>query len=216
MHLIYQVYILAYVDDLLVIGSKQRVESIIKQLLEKFLMKHTGDLNSEGAKVNFLGRQLVRFGDSIRINMKSGYFDADLEWFGLSKSKGSNTPGTNTVKRPLDGVDLLNPDEHRIYRAVVGRLQWICPLRPDLNYPVKELARALSAPTIEDKFKMKHVLRYIKGTLDYSFVLRPYIKLSDAQSELDLVAEADSDWAGCSRTIKSTSGFLIELLGAPV
>ena len=47
-HLIYQVYILAYVDYLLVIGAKQRVESIIKQLLEKFLMKHTGDLNSEG------------------------------------------------------------------------------------------------------------------------------------------------------------------------
>ena len=115
--------------------------------------------------MTFLGRILKRVGDSVLFMMKSGYLDAAFEEFGLTRCEGSSTPGSKGVKRPLDGGDLLDNAEHKVYRRVVGRLQWICPVRPDLMYPVKELARNLSAPTVEDKFKVKHVLRYLKKKL---------------------------------------------------
>ena len=112
---------------------------------------------------------------------------------------------------PLDGCDLLNEVQHRQYRRVVGRLQWIAPVRPDLCYAVKELARALSAPTVEDWFKFKHVLRYLKGTWDLCLTIRALVFLADNESTIDLLCDCDSDLAGCHSTRKSTTGSILVL-----
>eukprot|EP00435_Cladocopium_sp_Y103_P061916 s2039_g23.t1 len=49
--------------------------------------------------------------------------------------------------------------------------------RPDISYATKELARALQQPTTADQQKLKHLLRYIKGTKDYKQIIRPTVKL---------------------------------------
>ena len=51
---------------------------------------------------------------------------------------------------------------------------------------------------------LKHVLRYIKGTLDYGLQLL-------RSSSHDLVAYSDADWAGCPDTRRSTSGYTVFL-----
>ena len=118
------------------------------------------------------------------------------------------------MQRPLDGFDRLDEGQHRLCRRVVGRLQWIAPVRPDICYAVKELARALSAPTMEDWFKIKHVLRYLKGTWDLCLTIRALIFLGNNESTIDLICDCGYDWAGCHSTRKSTTGFILFLLGA--
>ena len=71
MHMEFPVYILAYVDDLMIIGTLICINKILPLLKEKFLIKATGELNSEGAMVNFLGRCLTRIGDAIRFQSKA-------------------------------------------------------------------------------------------------------------------------------------------------
>ena len=88
----------------------------------------------------------------------------------------------------------------------MGRLQWICPVRSDLCYAVKELARSVANPTIADLTRMKHVLLYIKGSKKWRLCLK--------RAPMDipiLKAYADSDWAGCVKTRKSTSGYIVKL-----
>ena len=99
-HLALQIYILVYVDDLMIIGRRENIEQILKSLKEYFLIKDTGELNSEGCSVTLLGRILKRVGDSVLLIMKSGYIDAEFEEFGLTNCKGSSTPGSKGVKRP--------------------------------------------------------------------------------------------------------------------
>jgi hypothetical protein len=51
---------------------------------------------------------------------------------------------------------------------------------------------------------MKHTLRYLRGTLDYGFLMR-----YSASSELTVYT--DVDWAGCPNTRRSTSGYIVFL-----
>ena len=86
--------------------------------------------------------------------------------------------------------------------------------RPDISYATKELARSLTEPTTADQQKLKHLLRYIKGTQHYKYYVRPTITATE--SVPDVGVYVDSDWAGCSTTRKSTSGFVIKYMGATV
>ena len=132
-------------------------------------------------------------------------------------SKPTTLPGTSGLKRIQDGDEAASSEEHAAYRKAVGKLQWEIPIRPDVAYSVKELARALAHPLKEDLIKLKTLLRYMKSTSDYRFVLQPDVKLSGTSDQnMDLDVFVDSDWAGCPNTRKSTSGFLILFLGCPI
>ena len=54
----------------------------------------------------------------------------------------------------------------------------------------------------------------LSGTKDYVLTIRPSLRLSSTNTILDLNAYCDSDWAGCNKTRKSTSGIVVSLLGA--
>ena len=57
----------------------------------------------------------------------------------------------------------------------------------------------------------------MKSTSAYRFVLQPNVRFSGTSDQtMDLDVFVDSDWAGCPKTRKSTSGFLILFLGCPI
>ena len=73
-----------------------------------------------------------------------------------------------------------------------------------------------AATTIESLAKLKHLLRYLAGTKGYVLRIKPTHMLSDWTSSMDIVCYVDSDWAGCSKTRKSTSGSTAQVLGCDV
>ena len=114
-----------------------------------------------------------------------------------------------------DYVEALEDSLASTYRRVTGMLMWLTPIRPDINYAVKELTRGLQAPTKQDYNKLKHLLRYLRGTEDYALAISP--KSSTTVGEgVELQIHVDSDWAGCSTTRKSTTGVLISLWGCAI
>ena len=121
-------------------------------------------------------------------------------------------PGNNTLKATSEMEQELNKEERTAYPGMVGKLQWMTYTRPDIGFATKELARALTQPTTADKQKLKHLLRYIKGTQHYKQYIRPTVRTSTAEAVPDIQVFVDSDWAGCVTTRKSTAGFLIKSL----
>ena len=65
------------------------------------------------------------------------------------------------------------------------------------SYATKELARGLQ-------------------TMRYKFCISPTVQLRDDNMPLDIVANTDSDRAGCHSTRKSTIGYAIQVLGTTV
>ena len=105
----------------------------------------------------------------------------------------------------------MSPEAHSVYRTAVGKLLWLALIRGDIAYATKELSRDVTAPTIQSVARLKHLLRYLIGTKMCVLRLRPSYQLSDGKCSLDVYV--DSDWAGCSKTRKSTSGSTVNVLG---
>ena len=76
--------------------------------------------------------------------------------------------------------------------------------RPDLSWVVSKLSQHLSNPTEIDFTMLKHVFRYISGTVD------DRLKFKKSRNGLKLQAYSDSDW-GSSQDRRSTTGYYFSL-----
>ena len=71
-----------------------------------------------------------------------------LEEQDMHNSRPVNTPGTAALKA-TDIEAPPTPDEHKLYRRAVVKLQWMTCTRPDSCYTRKELARDLTGPNTQ-------------------------------------------------------------------
>jgi hypothetical protein len=95
----------------------------------------------------------------------------------------------------LDDVGSFN------FRSQVMRGAFLSLDRPDIAYTIKELARAMSKPTVRDQAALKRLSRYLLGAKRLIWVY-PWKSVCNV-----LTIETDSDFAGCQTTRKSTSCF---------
>ena len=160
-----------------------------------------------GTEHTFLGRRLRHNGDSIDVCMSQTYIDSILDLYGMKNAKQVATTGSVTIVKTVSDTP-LSPEEHSVYRTAVGKLLWLALIRGDIAYATKELSRDVTAPTMQSVAKLKHLLRYLIGTK--MCVLRH--QLSDGNCSLDVNVYVDSDWAGRSKTRKSTSGSTVNIL----
>ena len=209
-------YILVYVDGLLLLGQQQTVHNIFNQIQQHLLLRPTGTLHF-GNAVSFLGRNITNRGDHFEISLSNDCIDKLPADNNMSTCNPAAAPGIASLKSTAtaEHEQPLSTDEHAAFRKAVGKLQWMTYTRSDISYATKELARSLTAPTTADQQKLKHLLRYLQGTKQHKQIIRPTMKIP-ASATPDLNVYVDSDWAGCSATRRSTTGFVITLLGTTI
>ena len=89
------------------------------------------------------------------------------------------------------------------YRALAARANYLASDRPDMQYSTKEVCRGMATPTVGDRRKLKRLTRFLVG--------RPRVvtRFAFQAQPGEIQGFSDSDWAGCKRTAKSTSGGVI-------
>jgi hypothetical protein len=92
------------------------------------------------------------------------------------------------------------------YQSLTGVLQYLTFSRPDIAYVVQQVCLHMHTPREPHLTALKRIQRYLRGSLDYGLLLRPY-------PTSELVVYTDADWAGCPDTRHSTSGYAV-FLGA--
>jgi hypothetical protein len=97
-----------------------------------------------------------------------------------------------------DGT-LLSTADRSDYRGLVGALQ-LTLTRPDLAYAVQQACLFMHALREPHLTLIMRILRYVKGSLFFGL----HIGVGPTQS---LTAYSDVDWAECSDSRRSTSGF---------
>ena len=114
------------------------------------------------------------------------------------------TPGVKQTHEQVESDAPLTPSMQRPYRAVAARANYLAADRPDLHFAAKEVCRWMSSPTEQGLKALKRLGRYLEGRrrLVYSY---PW------QTCQSLEVYSDTDWAGCVRTRKSTSGGCVVL-----
>ena len=85
------------------------------------------------------------------------------------------------------------------YRRIIGSLMYLTNTRPNICFAVNTLIQYLVKPRQVHLIAVKHVMRYLKGTIEFGLY---YYRDHDYR----LYGYIDSDWAGSATYRKSTSG----------
>ena len=124
-----------------------------------------------------------------------------VEQLGVKELRAAVTPGIDgqeEVDVEAD-VEITGEDATR-FRGVAARCNYLAFDRPDIQFATKEICREMSKPTTGSLRRLKRLGQYLKGKprLVWNF---------DMQSECTTIdIYSDSDWAGCRRSRKSSSG----------
>eukprot|EP00971_Amphidinium_carterae_P256954 5101363-Amphidinium_carterae.1 len=68
--------------------------------------------------------------------MTKDYCTSLLSLYSIKENTNSLST-TGTKQRPITTGEARNSEEHSTYRTIVGKLLWMCPLRPDIHYATK-------------------------------------------------------------------------------
>ena len=97
-----------------------------------------------------------------------------------------------------------------LYRSLVGSLWYLIHTRPDISFAVGYISRFMENPTTEHMGAVKHVLRYIAGTLHFGCCYRK------GDGNFRLTVYNDADLVGDQFNRKSTLGGAFFLEQSPV
>ena len=198
-----------WTDDVLGASSTAEGEALAKeQLRSSYEIKDIGE-----AKL-ILGMRISRNENGDVILSQRAYAERLLKRFNMQSCSPLTTPlphglSLSTEDCPANASEVEEMKKIP-YRAALGSLMWMqVATRPDLSFPVNLLAHFAHNPGRAHWNALKHVLGYIKGTLDYGLRYR-------AGAPLGPVGYVDSDFAGCKNTRRSTEGNIFVVAGGPV
>jgi hypothetical protein len=157
-----KIYLLIYVDDIIVTGTHSAViTSLISQLQTKFPVKDLGPLNF------FLGIEAHWTSDSLHLN-QGKYITNLLHHTRMLGAKPAASPCSSGSKLfKFDGTLLPDPTE---YRQVVSALLYWTLSRPELAFSINQLCQHMHNPSTAHWSAAKRVLRYLKNSIDHGLL----------------------------------------------
>jgi Reverse transcriptase (RNA-dependent DNA polymerase) len=200
-----------YVDDLLIASnSLEGMNALKHDLSRRFAMKDLGEAHW------VLGIQIDRdrTARSLSISQRE-YVLKVLERFGMSECKSVVTPLESSVK--LSKTDcpastaVTDTAFMRLYQSAVGAVMYaMMGTRPDIAFAVASLSQFSSNPGQSHWLSLKHVLRYLKGTVDYK------LTYGGNNRSLHFHGFCDSDWGSDVDDRRSVTGYVFMLGGGAV
>ena len=114
------------------------------------------------------------------------------------------TPGTPDATEEEESEPLSEVQHHK-YRSQVARCLFLSQYRADIPFIVNELCQRMSSPTQQSLAKLKRLVRYLKRERQWEQVFKY------GRPVEEVTTFADSDWAGCKETRKSSSAGVVML-----
>ncbi|XP_060211881.1 uncharacterized mitochondrial protein AtMg00810-like [Lycium barbarum] len=195
------VLLAVYVDDIILTGTNATEIDTLKSFLHKqFRIKDLRCLNY------FLGIEVLYTDSGVLLHQKKFIHDL-LRTFNCNDVSPILCLLDMTVKlKQKEGDPLPKPDE---YRSLIGKLNFLTHTRPNICFAVQHLSQFMQSPCLPHMKAALHLLRCLKGIATHGIF---FISNNDHS----VSAFCDSDWAACSDTRKSVSGFCVLLGGCLV
>ena len=115
----------------------------------------------------------------------------------MMECKAMSTPMASNMKLLSDASS--ESVDATMYRQMIGSLMYLTKARLNICFVVNTLSQFLTDPRHVHLIAPKHILRYLKGTVDYGLKYK-------SNHKTNLEGYVDSDWAGSAIYRKSTSG----------
>jgi hypothetical protein len=149
----------------------------------------------------FLGLEVWQRTDEIFLS-QGKYTIEILKKFGMLNCKPMATPMVTNLKKLSVSSSDSDEIDPTLYRQLIGSLMYLVNTRPDIFYAVSALSQFMSQPRQTHWIVVKHVLRYLRGTIGHGLRYTSSI-------DMRLQGYTDSDWEGSAVDKKSTSEVLL-------
>ena len=141
---------------------------------------------------------------------KGQYILDMLERYGQADSTPVKTPMVPGTNLSVSMAPVSSEDKEYMkkvpYISAVGSLLFLAlATRPDIAHTVSVLCRFNSNPGVAHWKSVKHLFRYLRGTLDYRLVYGP------TDSKELFASFCDADHAGNPDNGRSTSGYVLRI-----
>lgn len=170
-HVFFMVYLLLYVDDIIIAGNSL---PFIDHLV--FKLNATFDLKDLGLLAYFLGLQIEYTSQGLFVHQSKYALDL-LTKFNMLDCKPCLIACSPTIHVNSQNNSLL-PDP-TAYKSMVGALQYLTFTRHNLAYSVQKICQFMSHPTQHHLMAATMILGYLKGTLHHGIHFQAgYLALS--------------------------------------
>ena len=194
--------IATFVDDCAISASSSDIQAIKDALRSYYKMTDGGPISW------FLGVRLRRTNNSLALDQSPNIIKI-LEAYGCSSCSTVSTPADGQLAKTTASITqeetLFMRDKN--YRALVGSLLYLLFTRPDITFAVNQLTRHLSDPRPHHWTAAIRVLKYLQGTKSFALV---FTKTSEP---IPITGYSDADWAGDTKTRRSTTGYVFTIGG---
>ena len=193
-------------DDFTLLGSDADLDWFEDEIKKKFEVKVRGRLGpgpDDVKSIRILNRIIEWSTDGLWYEADQRHAEIFVKELGMDQDRvKSDIPGERLAYEEEDD-EPLPPHEHKKYQALVARANYLAQDRSDIQFAVKELARTMSSPTRGSWKGLVKLGKYLKthNRSGYSYPYQDHPK--------ELVVWTDTDYAGCKRTRKSTSGGVV-------
>jgi hypothetical protein len=148
-----------YVDDLIIVWESTKEVSLFKAE-----MKNIFRMSDLGILSYYLGLEVKQDDRGISLS-KRAYAAKLLEKIGMTSCNPCAVPMEAKLKLSKEGDSpLVDPTE---YHSLIRSLRYLLHTRPELAFSVGYLNRFMEKPQQDHMAVIKHLLRYVAGTLDY-------------------------------------------------
>ena len=204
------VFLILYVDDILLIGNDIPILESVKTLLKNsFSMKDLG----EAAYI--LGIRIYRDRSKRLIGLsQSTYIDKVLKRFNMQDSKKGFLPMSHGINLGKNQCPQMTDERNKMsvipYASAIGSIMYamLCT-RPDVSYALSATSRYQSDPGESHWIAVKNILKYLRRTKDMFLVY-------GGQEELVVNGYTDASFQTDKDDFRSQSGFVFCLNGGAV
>ena len=220
-----RLYITIHVDDLFVVGDENEAKKFFKNLEEQegWKLEKKGPFKDMD-RFDYLKRKMEIVEDGCEIRADDSHIRELAKLSGTEKRSYKLTPCASDFNK-LSKEDEKMPEEHWLtFRSCVGKLLYLSPDRPDIQFVVQGLAVFMKEPTKKAWKAVQHLCMYLSGTSYEGILLKRSVKgtsvlnVGVVRNENDMrhhVMEVvcDADHAGNRSTRKPLSSVHIYLDG---
>ena len=207
--------ILIYVDDALVFfRNKEAADNLFTQMRDIDL-----HFEEEDSVAGFLGVHIDRREDGSILLSQKGLTERIIETLNLTSEsiKPLERPASKHLPIDEDG-ELAHGDFS--YPSVVGQINYLQGhTRPDICFAFSQCARFLHKPRRSHELALVELGRYLKGTVKEGLILRPSrddtFKM-DVYVDVSFAGGWNSELSTSPESVKSRTGYIIEVAGCPV
>ena len=204
-----QIALSVHGDDFTAAGAKFQLdwlEESMKEHYELTIQPRLGPGPEDGKEAIILNRVIRWTEHGIELEADPRQAEKLIAECGMDGVNSVATPGVRQGFEQVEHDEELPERLHSAFRGAAARANYLAADRLDCQFAAKEVCRWMAKPTQSSWTALKRLCRYLVGLPRLVHVYR-------WQSANTIDVYTDTDWAGCPRTRKSTSGGCI-MLGA--